>query len=168
MPATYSNSDILDPKEHVEGLTREMDDIQRVIKEKPEHVVKSKADKGNADSPLDYGLRFVSITHSPRCSSTDPRQTREASDSVSAPEGTAPNPANTSSKPSSPQPPRTPSNPQSTPSSSSGTLTPRTPNSRCDTSTQQDTTLTYPPTSVVPSSPPPAPVQCLRRQLCCG
>jgi len=45
-----------------------MDDIQWVIKEKPKHVVKSKADKVNAGSALDYGLQFVSITHSPCCS----------------------------------------------------------------------------------------------------
>jgi hypothetical protein len=57
------NNDILDPKEHVEKLTREMDDIQQVIREKPEHVVKSEADNGNPDSALDYGLRFVSIAH---------------------------------------------------------------------------------------------------------
>lgn len=50
--------DISDPKEHVEKLTLEMDIIQRLIKEKPEHIVKSEADNGNPDSALDYGLRL--------------------------------------------------------------------------------------------------------------
>ena len=39
-----------------------MDDIQQVIKEKPEHVVKSEADKANTGSALDYGLWFHLLT----------------------------------------------------------------------------------------------------------
>lgn len=67
------------------------------IKEIPELVVKSEVDNGNPNSALDYGLQFLSITHSPLFSSTDPHLTRKASDSVSVPQRTALNPANASS-----------------------------------------------------------------------
>ena len=40
------NNDILDPKEHVEKLTLEMDELSG---KKAEHVVKSEADNGNPD-----------------------------------------------------------------------------------------------------------------------